>query len=788
VLAAEIKDRMNNDHLEQNAKQNELRKLFNDFLKRTGISNTEKDVQQYYKDNYLRKTKTWEVIDIKEGGEKVYGYVYRDAFNTEYMEDLYDDAWRLQREQYLKTKGEPKTDEQWQAYNKFEANWKIANKERFKNQKFQSLMQDEYYKFLYNTYKQGNEKYGYRALQYGIVPQAYNKKGFFSNKLEQVKSFKEYVKEMKDTKDLSKYEKLTKVLSDAGNYVFDREAFDKSQAMNLDGTYYMSVNSPFTHLLKPEDVNLNLNESVLGYFNSSSTYSALKEVQSNVENLRLLVNGNAFLGIQPRKLKKYQNKIDPKTGEKIPYFTEDKYLKQDQKGTERLQKMLNSFVDDVFYGIGEVESNTKVGNINISLNKVGNNLGLATATLNLAGNLIAGISNIVIGNIQSMGEAVGGKYYTPKDWAKAQGQYVKALPQFLADVNSPVKSKITQLGIIYDAIQGEFRDKYGKNITGSLLNRYFTKDSLFIISHMGEHQIQLTGFLALMNATKVKLKDGKEISLFDAYEKNEKGFYKLREDAIWTEKDNDKFTRTLHGISKDLNGNYAKFDKGMAQRYWLGKLALQYRKYLYPAWRSRFSSKRFDVERETEIEGYYRTFAKKFFQDLTEFKFNTLKFMVNQKPYSKEEAYAVRKTLFDVALMIGFIVLAQALNNMEAPDDEDEKKLRDRLLLLTVRANDDISQFTYGFPAEGVKLITNPAASFRTAKSILEIGQQGFNDLRNLELETYKTSNGGHEIGDSKLGSKLENIIPLWRQKKRWETPEEQIKYYSLINKDVQND
>lgn len=786
ILGVEIKDRLNKNHLEQNTKQNELRKLFSEFLKRTGIKNTEKDVQQYYKDNYLRKAKCWEVIDIKEGGEKIYGYVERDAFNTEYNQDLFDDDYRKVKEAYIKKNGEPRTDVQWKSLNDFEFNWKSTNLKNYKNSKFDSLMKDEYYKFLYDTYTEGNENFGYRSLAYGIVPQSFNKKGFWSEKLTESKSLKEYFTNLKDAKDLSKYDKVKKVVGDAGSYLFDQDHYEKEQSMNLDGTYYMSVNAPFTHLIKPEDVNLSLNESILGFYTSGSNYSALKEVQANVENLRLLVNGNAFLGITPRKVTKFQNKIDPKTGKKIPQFTTDKYIKSDEKATERLTKQFNSFVDDIFYGKDGFESDLKIGNFNVNLNKVGQNLGFVTATMNLAGNLIAGISNIVVGNVQSMGEAVGGKYYSPKNWIKAQGLYVKNIPQLLADTSSPVKSKITQLGIIYDAIQGEFRDKYGKNITGGLANRYFSKDSLFLISHIGEHQIQLTGFLALMDATKVKLNDGTEISLYDAYEKNDKGFYNIRTDAKWTDSDNDKFTRTLHGISKDLNGNYAKFDKGMVQRYWLGNLAVQYRKYLYPAWRTRFASKRFDFERETEIEGYYRTFGKKFIQDLTQFKFNTLKFLANQKPYSKEEAYAARKTMFDISIMIGCMVLAAALQNMEAPDDDDAKKARARLLLLTTRLNSDISQFSWTAPAEGTKIITNPAASFQTTNKILKISQQIFNDVTSGGFEEYKQSGHGYEEGDTKLGHQLEAIVPLWKQYKRWEAPEDQLAYYNLINKDLQ--
>ena len=78
----------------------------------------------------------------------------------------------------------------------------------------------------------------------------------------------------------------------------------------------------------------------------------------------------------------------------------------------------------------------------------------------------------------------------------------------------------------------------------------------------------------------------------------------------------------------------------------------------------------------------------------------------------------------------------------------------------------------------------NPAASFQTMKNFLDF----FGQLFTSPSETYKTSGSSYKKGDSKLGHKFEKLVPLYRQYLRYMSPEDQIKYFSLINKDIQSD
>lgn len=794
IVAVLVKDKLNQYHQEETDRNFELRKAWDVYRKEKGIGSSVQAAEDYYKANFLRKAKTYEIVAYdKEKGEPKYDYKERWAYHEKYFWDLYYDDLRLFKKQLEETDGKPSTDKQWDLYNAKVTQWMNANNPsegnsiKYVNPKFDQLSKDAYFSLLYNTYKESNEKYGERRLDYGIIPQAYKKGNSLVEFAKNVKKLLAHLQsEFKGTTRSNLGDKLQGVGTEAANYLVDQDSYLREQDVNLDDSYYRGVKSPFTYLIDEANLDFRLNESTLAFMTAANTFSSLRTIQANVENLKAVIEGNPKLGIKARQI--------ARTDKGKTIF--DRFAHRPEKETaERLNKQLISFINDIFYGEQEFQSDVTLGDVNINLNTIGRRLGFLTALQTMAGNVFAGISNVTIGNIMSLGEAVGGKYYGKANWAKGLGIYSKNTMNYLADVTRPVKSKVTQLGVIYDAIQGEFRDRYGKNITGNIMNRYASSDTFFIINHAAEHQIQLTGMLALMDATKVKLKDGSTVTLFEAYEEDKRGFYKLRSDAIWSTEDDLKFTKKLHGISKDLNGNYASFDKSMLQRYWWGKLAIQYRKYLYPAWRSRFGGQRVDYERGEVLQGYYRTFLKKAWQDMKDYKFNLVKSTYNTiagKTMSPEERYARNKTLYDITIMVATTMIGIALAGGEADDDleknaylrEANKKAMDRLLVTMLRLRSDVSQFSWTLPQEVYRTIMNPSASLNLIKNYADFMGQLVSD----PTEQYKRSGTGYEQGDAKLGVKFEKLVPLYRQWLRWQDPADQVKYYTLINKDIQPD
>src|SRR5690606_3292694 len=73
--------------------------------------------------------------------------------------------------------------------------------------------------------------------------------------------------------------------------------------------------------------------------------------------------------------------------------------------TNRLNEQLRQFINDSFYG--ESVEDVKLGTI--SLNKAARYISMYTSINSMAFNSIAGISNVVIGDVQMLIEGNGGK-------------------------------------------------------------------------------------------------------------------------------------------------------------------------------------------------------------------------------------------------------------------------------------------------------------------------------------------------------------------------------------------
>jgi hypothetical protein len=137
-------------------------------------------------------------------------------------------------------------------------------------------------------------------------------------------------------------------------------------------------------------------------------------------------------------------------------------------------------------------------------------------------------------------------------------------------------------------------------------------------------------------------------------------------------------------------------------------------------------------------------------------------------------------------MIIGLNMFATMLATAEAeaPDDEDDY-WRQVLLLASLRLHSDMSSYSWTAIQELDKIITNPSASFNTITKFLEFLGQLKDDVQNGQFETYERRTGNNEAGDLKVVGKFEKLIPVYRQWLRLQNPEDQIKYYDLINKNV---
>jgi len=618
----------------------------------------------------------------------------------------------------------------------------LSPAEKYRNKKYDELSKSSYYQELLRTYNEANALRPEKSrLKHGIIPQARKngrdriyEAGFdISNQTEALKSG----------------------IKDATTF----QVTDKEYGLGrLSGEEFKRIPLYYNTLINKEDLSYDLLESVLKFSQESNKYDALHKIEPNIRVLKDLIKERDV------------TKTNATGKQLLDLVNKNPLSKTDAK---RVNERLIEFIDSVYYGEEIVKESFAFMGKEYSIDKIANKLQFFNAISLMAGNFTSAINNTLWGNLQAFNESAGGKYYNKSDWGNALIEYSKNLPQFMNDLSIRFgKSKVTQLIELYDAIQGEYRDQYGNNISGTNAKRLFSTDSLFFTSNGTEHQIQVTGLIAMMKAKKLTKKNGETISLFDAYEVKDNKL-KLKDDVKWSEKDRFEFMNQLHKINKELHGNYNTFDKSSIQRKWYGQLALGFRKYIYTSFVRRYGSEQIDYEVMDVTEGYYRVFAKKFINDLQKYKFNILLYAQNMTP---EQKVAFRKTMVDIVALTAIVMITGA---MAGGDDDDRKKnswFYNQSLLQLRRLEADFKFYLPIPNSDQWRILKTPAVSMSTIERTVGFFDQA---LPWNITEVYERRSGLNEKGDNKAYAKFKKLIPIYRQIENFVTPEEQIKIYS---------
>lgn len=836
-----IADIINNNKDELGHLVSKSKFLKDSYFKSKGIT-TSQQRAQYIKDNFLRKVKVYETERdeynnvITVNGEPKKSLVERWAIHTEYKEDEFE----LAREEYVKTLVKPvppieRTPDAWthyledrKDYREAIDKWSKDNKEKFRNQEYDKLIKnDEAFKFMVGTYEFANDKYGEIKLQYGIIPQAFLENAFIEKKKKQVSNIKDFIARFKD-KNRPMHEKILGSAKAAANYLVNAQDELSYDRINPDGTEYRSIKTQYLRKLDEIELNFDLMDTLVGFSEDSFRYSSLREIQANVENLRLLINGY------------YKGAIDPRT---VPKLNSNNQLIWDSvigqtkaKGQidNRLNKQLNGFIDDIFYGdtskpsrinfyssakyktnlarakqmIGEGKTKDEIytettfyldkdnqwksdeyANVSVSLNKVAQNATFYTSALSLAFNIMSTARNLTIGNFTNFSEAYGGKYYSIPNYFKAQKIYGQAIPDNIKGFVMDEKNKLNQILFNYQAIQGEFRDRYNKLVTDSnILARLFSKDALFFLQHVAEHQIQGTATLAFMLSTNVKLKDGTTINLWDAHVLDEHGVIKLRDDVL--DFDKTRFTRQLHEMNRSNHGNYSNLHKTVIQREWYGSLLMTFRKHMYPTLMARFGKKRMDYSKEAQVEGFHRLFWRKIAEDIMTYGMQIGKYESFSKSkrgeWAAEEKYGFNRSLMET--MFGVLPL-MILSLLLAGGDDDKEEDSVVKKWVAVLANGLYTDVAVTNPLGIYNPFVNQSEIYQEIKKITNnpvAVQYSYKKVADFLKELTKDID---DEEDRDVAGKFKKIIPIVKHTEFFTNPDEYIsgylKYQSLIGSGV---
>jgi hypothetical protein len=551
--------------------------------------------------------------------------------------------------------------------------------------------------------------------------------------------------EEKDLKDILIEEKnVKKTAKEAWDRKFNAHVEDAAKGIVFKGKK-KSIPIYYNQPMAAELVNLNVVDTVLRFAKMAEEF----KLNSSMESLALVTKET----LGKRTVEKKTS-----TGKKVlsalykKVYGEDKVEETNFAETEAY-KMFDSWIDSTIYNERKFAATVDFMGRSIRIDKVVDSMLQANALTVLGADGLKAIANRLNAATNIAIESVGSKYFSFKSLQQgkalvAQLMYATGAEEnLLMDTLKGIKtSKFGQMLDIFQAIQGE--NDAVDEIGGSMVKRNASTSLLMGGLSMGEFISQANMFAAIAKATIVKTKEGKEITLLEAYEKQADGIVRLREDVDFTEADEQQLRNRINAINKELHGVYNKLDELEAKKTFIGRSLMQFRNFLVPNVERRWQGLHVNYEMNDVVEGYYRTLFRKIQQERS---INIWK-LYNDPDLTEGEKNNIKKALTELSIYGTLLAMTMLLAGMA--DDDDELKDSYGYNLAMYELLRLKSEIAFYIPLLGtgdaLRIIKSPSS----INTLLVRGAKAGSQLLN-PLEEYQRDSGPNKKGDNKLKAKM---------------------------------
>lgn len=516
---------------------------------------------------------------------------------------------------------------------------------------------------------------------------------------------------------------------------------------NFDNTEYLELPVLYTNRLSnPNELSTDVFSSLMQYAYMANTYQAMEEVIDPLEVLRQHI----------KTMKVGELSGNAKVIEKIKVLGKSTTNDVIKPATEtNIWQKLNDFYNSQIYGRYLKDSgdiNIPLLNKKLNLNKAANWLLKYSSIAQLGGNFLANSANVATGVGMQNIEAISGDYFTMKELASADTAYAAALASFLPEVGARVKTnKLALFDELFD-----IKQEYGKNNKNTkkkgIVERLFNSDIAFIGQEAGDHWLYNRTAIAMAKRKKVLL-GGIEMSLWDALEVEDspyEGIKQLNNSRIkeldGSDLDIEGFSREVGSVNQKLFGIYNQEDMNAASTVAMGRLLLQYRKWIIPSLNKRFRKGQTNLmSSHSYEEGYYVTLAR-ITQGLIKGQYNLPTIWDSLE---EEEKTNIKKALFELCQFMLIFGLAYGI---EWPDDKDRSRWLKYLEYMTKRTAHELGGLTPApitlYPVEigpmvneSLKTVQQPLPSLSAINNIIKLT----NSILNPEDWTKELQSGPYK-------------------------------------------
>lgn len=409
---------------------------------------------------------------------------------------------------------------------------------------------------------------------------------------------------------------------------------------------------------------------------------------------------------------------------------------------------------------------------------VSNLLGIKAMSI-FAGTWLSQGVNWVGGTIQQViktSMVSGSAKFGFSDLVWAGKTYLQNGDQFVKDIGRVSnRSFWTQFAELFDANEFELIDAFGNQLDRTGLIKNARVDIFMGVKTIVEHELFMTTLMAFSRNYLVNSDQGK-IPLKDAFEMRG-GSIALKAGVDLSEKEMMDIKGYMNALLKDINGNYNKLDKTLIETYWFGKSLLFMRKWIITQSMHRWGGKKFSIEQDRIIEGYYVTTAKFIANGFKTRDMNALKALLwtdesADPTLTSMERDAIKRTKTEFGLMVALTLILQYVLGYDDEDEDRFKKLQKAptgvpaATYILAKAISEQSIFLPVVNAREYQVLKNNLLSnlFPFADQAIDIARKDF-DFQNIVdpddpfLVRQKAKGPFHEKGDIKLFTDLSKII-----------------------------
>lgn len=426
-------------------------------------------------------------------------------------------------------------------------------------------------------------------------------------------------------------------------------------------------------------------------------------------------------------------------------------------------KRWSEFLDMAFYNDPLMDRNT----LDIVTKKL---MGI-TSAIGLGFNVFAWTNNVISGTINNTIDSIGSDLF---DRSALRRMRTTEMPKL---VRGMMLTKMAEIGHssyegkkdgsqleamcdLYHAIEHYEAPIRGQTAILSKLGMYGGTEA-------GEYMMQAQVAGAILGSIPVKNSiTGETAMLYDCYVFDpETGKVKLLEGFEVSDKERHDISLRIRATIDRIHGNYTPMNKTVFEKQWWGALIMQFHKWVYPNFKQRAESKKYNenLGGGMDIEGRYRTLWN-FVKGL-----NSISDIPSGAAWNKltdHQKANIQKDIADAVALCVIFAIGHVIKSIAdgIPDDDPELK---RFVHWAQQQTDRTFQETSLFVpliglVEGYQLLKSPVAGAGSIKEFAQLLQSSYQyPFIDDEHRYYQR---GVYAGQSHLAKEARDIVPIMKE------------------------